>query len=260
MLSQPLERLPLWAVYLVILALTAAAVAGGYWYVRARYRGEPPKSDGGLTAISGATLGLLAFLLAFVLGFGVNVTQERRALVVADANALRASYLRAGYIPEPYKTQARALLSEEVDLRVAAIDKQKIADALARTEQIHNELWKVTEDLVAAGNTSDVTALYVESVNEVISTYVQRANMAINIRTPPMIILATLIFTLLAVFLVGMQMGYAKGGNLIALFVLVVVLSAVLYLIFDLDRAQEGLLRVPQRLINDLQAQLPSLP
>ncbi len=260
MQGQPLDSVPLWALYLIILVLMLVAVAGGYWYVKAKHRVSPPKGDAGLGAIAGATLGLLAFLMAFVLAFGVNITQERRALVIEDANALRNSYLRAGYLAEPYRSEIRALLTEEVDLRVAAIDEQQTADALARTELIHNELWEITEDLVVAGNTSDVTALFVDSVNEVIDTYVQRVNMGLNVRTPPLIILFTLLLTLLTVFLVGMQMGYAKGTSLVALFVLVVALSAVLYLIFDLDRAQEGLLRVPQKLIYDLQVQLPKLP
>jgi hypothetical protein len=46
----------------------------------------------------------------------------------------------------------------------------------------------------------------------------------------------------------------------VALVLLVVVLSAVLYLIFDLDRAQQGLLQVPQQAIYDLQSEIGSLP
>ena len=42
--------------------------------------------------------GLLAFLLAFVVGFGFDVYGQRRALVLDEANAIRSTYLRAGYL------------------------------------------------------------------------------------------------------------------------------------------------------------------
>jgi hypothetical protein len=203
--SQPLEILPLWALYVVTLVLILAFLAGGYWYVRLKNRTKPPRSDAQLGAIAGATLGLLAFLMAFVLGFGVTVAQERRSLVVEDANAIRTSYLRAGYIGEPYGSQARGLLKEYVDLRVAVLDPDKTAAAIARTKEIHNELWAVTENLVEAGNTSDVTALFVESVNEVISVTTERLNMGLYVRTPPLILLFIYLITLVTAFLVGMQ-------------------------------------------------------
>jgi hypothetical protein len=258
--TQPFDALPLWALYVITLLLIMAALAGGYWYVKARNKGAPPRSDAQLGAIAGATLGLLAFLMAFVLGFGVTYAGERRTLVVDDANAIRTTYLRAGYIDEPYSSQARALLKEYVDLRVALLHTDSKAAALARTKQIHDELWAVTEDLVKAGNTTDVTALFVESVNELISVTTERINMGLYVRTAPMILLFTYLITLVTAFLVGMQVGYSENVNWVALILLVVVLSAVLYLIFDLDRPQEGLLKVPQRAILDLQAQLRGLP
>ncbi len=259
MKTQPFDALPLWALYVVTLALILAALAGGYWYVKARSKGNPPRSDAQLGAIAGATLGLLAFLMAFVLGFGVTYAGERRTLVVDDANAIRTAYLRAGYIDEPYGSQARTLLKEYVDLRVALLNTDNQAAALARSKAIHQELWTVTENLVEAGNTTDVTALFVESVNEIISVTTERINMGIYVRTAPLILLFTYLITLVTAFLVGMQIGYSENVNWVALILLVVVLSAVLYMIFDLDRPQEGLLKVPQQAIYDLQNEIGGL-
>jgi hypothetical protein len=258
--SLPFDSLPLWAVYLVTLILILAAMGGGYWYVKAKHRMTPPAPNAQLSAIAAATLGLLAFLMAFVLGFGVNVAQERRALVVADANAIRTSYLRAGYLDEPYRSEARSLLRESLDLRVAALDPAKVEAAVARTNEIYGQLWATTEDVVRAGNTSAVTALYVGSVNELMDQYAKRVNMGLYVRTPPLILLFLYLITLATAFLVGMQVGYGKSRSLIAPVLLAVVLSAVLYLIFDLDRAQQGLLQVPQQAIYDLQNQIGNMP
>ena len=65
--------------------------------------------------MSGASLALLAFLLAFVVSMGSGIATERRQLVMAEANAIGTAYLRAGYLDEPYRTEARDLLREYTD-------------------------------------------------------------------------------------------------------------------------------------------------
>ena len=57
-----------------------------------------------------------------------------------------------------------------------------------------------------------------------------------------------------------MHMGYTENRSLVAPVVLVLVLAAVLFLVVDLDRSQEGLLKVPRQALIDLQNQLPTLP
>ena len=70
----------------------------------------------------GAALALLGFLLAFVTSIAIGNFNQRRHLVVLEANAIRTTYLRAGYLTEPYGTQSRELLREYVSLRLEALD------------------------------------------------------------------------------------------------------------------------------------------
>ncbi len=122
MTNQPLDVLPMWAVYPFTVAILVAAVAIGYRYILAKRRETPDTSDKGMGAISGATLGLLAFLLAFVVGFGLNLYSERRMLVIDEANAIGTTYLRAGYLDEPIRTESRDLLTQYVDQRLLALE------------------------------------------------------------------------------------------------------------------------------------------
>ncbi len=75
-----------------------------------------------------------------------------------------------------------------------------------------------------------------------------------------MVLLAMYLIALAAMFLVGAQSGYADKRNLVALVMLVLVLSVVLYLIVDLDRSQQGLLQVSHQALIDLQSSLPTYP
>lgn len=255
MTGQPLDALPVWAVYLLTMLVFLAAMEAGYRISKGMQRKSLAKSDAGLGAISGATLALLAFLLAFVVSFAANIFNERRQLVIQQANAIGTTYLRAGYLDEPYPTETRALLREYVDVLLAALDPAKLESAMNRSEQIHNELWNSAET-IARENPVVTTGLYIASLNEMIDLYTERLNVALGIRVPPTVLLGMYIVALFTMFLVGMHSGYAENRNLIALVILVLILSVVFYLIVDLDRSRQGFLQVSQQALIDLQRQL----
>jgi hypothetical protein len=209
--------------------------------------------------VVGASLALLAFLLAFVVGFGANINTERRHLVVDEANAIGTTSLRAGYLDEPYRTEARDLLREYTDLRLAALDPAQRAAAVARSEQIHSELWASAEKIAVESPTPTVS-LYLSALNEVIDRHAERIAVGVDIRVPPAVLLGLYVVALFATFLVGVQSGDGEKRNYLAQIVLVLILSVVFLLIVDLDRAQEGLLRVSQLPLFDLQRQLNATP
>jgi hypothetical protein len=255
MVGQILDQIPIWAMYLLTVLVLLVAMEAGYRLTKANQRKQQAKGDAGVGAMAGATLALLAFLLAFVVGFAANLSSERRELVIKEANAIGTAYLRAGYLDEPYRMESRELLREYVDMRIAALDLDERVDAVLRSEEIHNELWTRAEQ-VARESPLDTISLYISSVNEVIDVHTERIIYGIDIRVPATVLLGMFIVALFTMFLVGMQSGYAEKRNFLALVVLVLILSVVFFLIVDLDRSQEGLMRVPQQALYDLQRQL----
>ena len=69
-------------------------------------------------AMVGATMGLLAFMLAFTFNAAATRFEARKTLVVKEANAIEVSWLRAGFLPEPARTTMRGLLRTYVGVRV----------------------------------------------------------------------------------------------------------------------------------------------
>lgn len=259
MTNQPLDFIPMWALYgLTVLAMLATMEAG-FRLNRVLRRKSPDKIDKGLGGMVGASLALLAFLLAFVVGFGANINTERRHLVVDEANAIGTTYLRAGYLDEPYLTEARTLLREYTDLRLAVRTNKQVAAAITRSEQIHNELWASAEK-IAVESPTPTTSLYLSSLNEVIDRHAERVAVGVDIRVPPSVILGLYMVALGATFLVGVQSGDGEKRNYLAHIVLVLILSVVFLLIVDLDRSQEGLLQISQQALIDLQRQMNSSP
>ena len=90
--------------------------------------------------VSGA-LGLLGFLLAFVIGVQVTRFDGRRVMVVGEANAIGSTYLRAGYLPDPFRTDARVLIGRYVDVRLQVVDPAKLEQAISQSQQITTQLW-----------------------------------------------------------------------------------------------------------------------
>src|SRR6187549_3478966 len=55
-----------------------------------------------LSAVVGAALGLLAFMLAITFQIVANRYDARKALLLEEVTNIRSTYLRAGLVPEPY--------------------------------------------------------------------------------------------------------------------------------------------------------------
>lgn len=251
-----LDLLPLWGVYLATVLLSLLAIELGFRLGRLWRRRTHEDKEGPVGAMTGATLGLLAFLLAVVTGMAVNRFDNRRSLVVEEANAIGTTWLRAGYLDEPIASESRVLLKEYVDVRLAALDYAQLADARARAEQIQGELWSRAEVVARDHMQSPVVALYIQSLNEMIDVQTERIVAIMSSRIPGSIWLGLYTVAILAMLLVGLQSSYGERENWLGLLLLVLVFAAVLTLIVDLDRPQEGLLRVSQQALQDLQEQL----
>lgn len=255
----PLDTSPLWIIYLFTVIVMLLASEVGFRlskYLQTRW---PNKAEASVGALSGATLGLLAFLMAFVTSSAVSSFSARRQAVVDEANAIGTTYLRAGYLPEPVSTESRQFLREYVDTRLQAIDPSMISQVLVRSEEIQNELWTRVEAL-AKESSSPTLALYISALNEVIDLHTDRVNVALVARLPWSIVLGLFLMAVLALVLVGIHASYTEKRNPIALFVFVLTLSVVFLLIVDLGRGDTGLFQVSQQALFDLQRQIKGTP
>jgi hypothetical protein len=241
-------------VIVLFLALEAGFRLGKFIQVR-----WPDKSETGVGAMVGAALALLGFLLAFVTSVAIGFFNERRQLVVAEANAIGTTYLRAGYLAGPYGAESRELLREYVDQRVAARDSAQLDAAILRSEQIHQELWSLAE-AIAIEDQSPLIALYISALNEVIDLHTERINVVLGVRVPPIIIFGLYGVAILTMVLIGVYQSYGEKRNLVALFIMVLILSLVFLMVIDLDRSQQGLIQAPQDALIDLQRQLNTPP
>jgi hypothetical protein len=252
----PLDILPLWALYLATIAVGFLSVEGGYRLGRLRRLLSEPEKESSVGTMVAATLGLLAFTLAFTFGLAWGRFDARRQLVLDEANAIRTSYLRSAFVPEPQRSTIRGLLREYLEARLEAVQLPKAQQAVADSQRLHGRLWAEAVAGAEKEPTSVLTGLFVESLNEVIGLHVKRVQAAIRSRVPT-VVWATLYFVA-GLSMVGI--GYHEGLTSIrrspAVATLVLTFSAVMFLIGDLERPQEGLLEVSQQPMIDLRSSL----
>jgi hypothetical protein len=202
-------------------------------------------------AIVAAILGLLAFLLAFTFGMAASCFETRRGLVLDEANAIGSTYLRAALVPEPHRTEIRTLLRDYVDLRVGGVEPGLDVPTLARSEELQGRLWEQAV-IVAEKKPTPITGLFIQSLNELIDLHAKRVTLGVRNRIP-LTIWAALYFTaILAMVGVGYHEGLTSATRTLAALVLVVTFSGVLWLLADLDRPHEGLIKVSQQAMIDI--------
>lgn len=246
---------PTWSVFVATLVVVIIGLELGRHLGCVTHRRSPKEKESPITTFVTAMLGLLAFIL----GFTFNLVAERytglREDVRDEANAIQTAYLRADVLPEPDRTESKAVLERYVAESVRAYREGSLLDsrsALALTNEQHDRLWDIAMANARKDPSSNVVALYVESLGEVFEERGERAMIerAERIRLPIWGALYGLTF--LAVLGVGYQTGVAGSKRTKAGLFLAASFALVMGLIADLDRV-DGYVRVSQRPFEDLQ-------
>ena len=137
---------------MVVIALLVAEV--GYRIDMWQQRRDPSALESPLTGIVvGGLLGLMAFLLAFTIGIAISQHNNRKAMVVSEANVIGTAYLRAALIGDSARDASSNLMRQYVDLSlVVQSDPTQLESVLARSEEIHSELWAIVEENIRQGS------------------------------------------------------------------------------------------------------------
>ena len=250
------DSVPIWGLFLGTMGVVALALEAGFRLGRRRRDRVEGKSEVS-GAMVGATLGLLAFMLAFTFNGAAGRHDVRKSLVIEEANAIDKAWLRAGFLAEPDRTEVRGLLKDYVDVRVkAASGKMDLGEAARRSVELHDRMWARAEAAGRRDSASIPTGLFIQALNEVIDLHLKRLTYAIRNRVPPTIWVTLYLLMAVGMFMMGTQIGLSGARHVGMELALAVSFSVVLFVIADLDRPQEGLINVSQQAMVDLQARL----
>ena len=245
------DAIPLWLVLLLTIGLVLVALQAGIRLGRRRQaRGAGKLEVSG--AMVGATMGLLAFMLAFTFNSAAGRHDARKKLVIEEANAIETTWLRAGFLADSSRDSMRELLRNYVSVRVkAALGQMDLAQGLHDSEELQGRMWALTVESGRREPGSVALGLFIQSLNHVIDLHVERLTVSVRNRVPGTV--WTMLYMLMAIgmFMIGAQIGRdtrhpGTGSRWPSRFL-------VLLLIAD-PTVRAGMIRVSQQALLDCKA------
>jgi len=254
-----LDAVPFWAWSVGTILIVLVCIEVGYRLGADQRRRRTHELESPVSAMSAAILGLVAFMLAFTFGIASDRFDARKTLVLDEAGAIRTAWMRAEFLPEPDRAEAGALLRKYLDDRIAAVqsrDNARIVAVMADAKRIQNELWTMAVANARKDMNSDVAALYVEALNDVMTTHASRIAIGWHARIAATIWLVLYVLVALGMVGVGYQTGITGSPRSWGAPVLALAFSIVIVLIAALDRPSNALVPVPQWPLINLQSDM----
>lgn len=245
-----MDAIPVWLIFLATVAVVVIAIEMGFRLGRAAHRRSEEEKESPVSAITGAILALLAFMLAFTFGITSDRYDARKGLVREEANAIGTAYLRTQFLPEADRNEAAQLLRRYTQDRVEMVkshDLEEVRRVVADADRVHDRLWEMAVRNARKDMNSDVAALYIESLNAVFDFHATRVAVGLHARVPTGIWVVLYVLIVMGMLGMGYQSGIAGSRRTLASFILAVAFSIVVALIAALDNPTSGYVPVSQQ-------------
>jgi hypothetical protein len=215
-----------------------------------------------LAIMQGALLSFMGLVLAFGMSLAVGRYEARRGAVTTEANALSTTYLRAQTLVEPVRTDSLELLKRYADtsillshLRPGSSEQE---NALADSHELQRELWGLAGAALDGEPEASAPRLYVETLNETFDAQTSRVA-GLGNRVPTPVLLLQVIGAAIALGLLASHVGIVGKGAL-AIMLAALLVSATLFVSFDLDRPTRGFIEVPSTRLDDVRESMEAEP
>lgn len=240
-----LTVLPLYGV--VIFIAIVLSIEAGRRIGNRHLAQDPEGARQGIGAIEGAVFGLLALLIAFTFSGAASRLDQRRALIVAETNAMGTAWLRLDLLPAGEQPAVRQAFRDYVDARIdyyRDLREDEIDEAAHdRANDLQQTIWKHTVAALLQMPTPTLGVSALQAQNEMIDITTTRA--VAHETHPPLIIYLMLVtMTLVSAVLIGYGMAGTAQRHWLHSLGYAAVMVGVLYVILDFEYPRFGVIRV----------------
>jgi len=228
-----------------LLALLAAFALGSWVHSRsfgAEKTTSLEQSQVGLV-VSGILV-VLGLLLGFTFSLALDRFEQRRMLVITEANAISTSYLRAQLLDEPDRTRLSNLLiaytDNRVNLATAASDKRPL---LEQNDRLLTQIWAAVAAALDTPKGRAISTPLTLTFNELIDLDTER-KVARTANIPGLVFATLYVFLVVTAVVVGFVLS-GKRQRYLAL-VMILLLTLGISTIVDLNRPTSGWIRESQ--------------
>jgi hypothetical protein len=231
------------AIFLAGFAAILAAIEFGHWLgARVGDRG-----DDNVPTLEGAMIGLLALMFGFTFALALTRFDARRTAVLAEANAISTTALRARLLPEPHRKEVLGLLQDYVKIRLDVTQHQltqaEWAAAIDKSNAIQEKLWQQAMAMAASDTGMVPTGLFILTRS----------------RVPNIVQLTLFGIAVVASGFAGYATGVKVRRSRIPVYVMGLLVTSVIIVILDLDRPGAGFIEASQQPMIDAAASLAAI-
>ena len=261
-----LDYLPLGAVMVLAVLCQVLFIEAGYRFGSSKKQKQHKAQMAQVRAIMGASLGLLAFMLAFSFNMAQQHFEQRTQAYMMEVSAIDSAFRGADLISKDARAEAKDLLRYFTGLRLkmtgAAIlsDMETVVEMVRESERIHDLLWSIAESSMEGQGDGEDTGIFAQSVLAMIDAHDARLQAALFNRISPVIWLTLFMMSLLSMVVMGYQAGLTGTRSSLATWALAITFSAVMTLITDLDRPNMTLFQMNQSLMVELENRMENGP
>ena len=247
MSSSVFSIIPIWALFGLVLLITFSAVFAGFTLGR-RFRDRKSEGDAPpIGSVIGALFALLAFMLALTFSSASSRYDTRKQLLIDEVNAIGTVFLRTSFLENEDKQHSQTLLKDYAKHRTHVLNEGfSFAAFITKSELIQKELWDIVIKYPKGNVGGALTASYVTAINDMFDLHNSRVIVGVSYHVHSSIWATLLSISVLSMAALGFQFAYSGGRRVWLCMFLATTFSLVLFLIEDLDRPDQGTVRVYQ--------------
>lgn len=219
-----------------------------------RVRGGGEEANDGSPAIEAAIFALLGLLLGFAFAGSMSRLDDRRSLIVREANAISTAYFRIDLLPPLDQPAMRHLFREYLEARVQAYEHPEISDRdLHRAAQLQRRIWHGAASGFRGADGHAVALVLLPAINEMFDVTTARTA-ALRVRLPVPILFILIVLALLSALIAGHSMGRRNRPVVLHSFLYAAAVATTVYVVLDLDNPRSGLIRLQatERVLQEL--------
>jgi len=198
----------------------------------------------GLGGIEAAVYSLFGLLIAFTFSGAATRFDERRMMIVDEANAIGTAYMRLDLLPDQNRTAMQELFRRYLTARLGAYEKLPNINAalagIAEADKFQAQIWQGT---ISGCKETPCTMLLLPALNEAFDIANTRL-LVTQVHPPTIIFVMLLLLGLACAFMGGFAMSEGKIRKLVYSFLFPLIIAFTVYIILDLEFPRLGFIRV----------------
>ena len=237
--------MPIFLFPIVFFLILLLCLQGGrYIGLRTRKDAETTRAAAAVDSVVFAVLGLL---VAFTFTAAAGRFDERRRLVIDQANAVGTAWLRTDLLPDSDRPAVRARIKRWIQCALDAsrkpVGSTESTAALEEAFRLQDEVWRLVIASYERDSRPAVAMQLIPALNEWFDLTTTRLEIA-RMRLPVLVTATLLALAVIASVLVGFEMSSKAQQNWLHVLLFTGTVAFAIFVIFDLANPREGLVTI----------------